>query len=501
MGGRDAFVSRRGALRAGWGLRVGILVRVVGVLAFLLPGLQDLDQPNLRGLSVPAALETLGVLDDAWILEVRNSVPDGVDVVPVVVDQLPTEPEPDGGSILPVNLGVSMPDVVGQAEQSALDELDGLGLADVVVSPPLGVVDDVGEPPTRIVLEQRPGAGELVAFEDPVGLLVGTSVETVEVPTVIGRDVQTARGTLQERGLDLRAPPEALEQDIVVTQEPEAGAEVAPDTVVVVTVTDGEAVVPDVVGEDVGRARELVTQARLAFEGPEAGVVSSQDPLPGTRAGAGSVVSVEVGPPVEGVTVPNLIGLTPDEAREALGGTLVLGPVQSAELVIAQTPAVGETVPRGSTVNVTQGSPTDDQVTVPTVVGLEVEQARVALERSGLTTDADAQDGTVLQQDPAAGSLVPRGTRVTLGLAVPPGDAFPLAFWVVGLASAAAITGGTAVRGARRRGRSWASRAVTLRPVQWQPRVQQGPDATRSVTIRVVPHAGRSRSWTRETKR
>lgn len=479
-----------------------VLARVVAGLVLLVPVLPGLEEPDLRGLPVSAAVETLVGLDSIWTLDVVNSVPEEVDD-PLVVEQFPAVSGPDGGAFIPVTVGVVVPDVVGRSEQSALEALQGVGLREVVVSPPADG-DDVA-PPERIVLEQQPAAGALVAFGDAVALLVSTpvDVEPVDVPPVVGLDVDAARGTLEGLGLALRTPPESLSDSIVVTQQPEAGTPVEPGTVVVVTVTDGDTIVPDVVGEDVGRAREILDQARLLLDGPEAGRVSSQDPLPGTSVPPGSVIRVEVGVPADDVVVPNLLGLTPAEAREALGGTLVLGPVRSAEPVIAQTPGAGETVPRGSTVTVTQADPPDgdEVVVVPTVVGLQVEEARVALARSGLAADGGADEGTVLGQAPSAGSLVAVGSRVVLTVAVEDGegdDALAVVLWVVGLTGTAALALAAAATRAARRGRSWAARSVTLRPVEWQPRVEPPRVAPRSVTIRVVPHAGRSRTWSGE---
>lgn len=439
-------VSQRVAIRGGRAHPVRSIGWVVGVLVFLLPALQDPEEPDLVGLSESVARRTLDALDSRWSLVVRNVAPESIQD-PLVVDQFPTESEPDGGRDFPVNVGVVMPDVVGQSEQAALDLLDLQGLSGAEVSPPPDV-DDAGEPATRTVIDQRPVADELVAFGDPVALVVSSPVvEPVVVPLVIDLDVGAARQAVEELGLALRAPPESVDDDIVVTQQPEAETEVAP----------------------------------------------------------GAVVSVEVGAPVEGVTVPSLLGLTPVEAREVLGNELVLGPVTSVEPVIDQTPGVGETVPRGSTVTVTQAEPTEDnEVAVPDVVGLQVTDARRALERSGLTTDVETDFGTVARQDPDAGSLVALGTPVVLGVAVrPDDDASSPAFWVVGLTSAAALTAGTTVVRARRRGRSWASRAVSLRPVKWQPRarVKQEPAPARSVTIRIVPHPGRRRTWTKEARR
>lgn len=75
----------------------------------------------------------------------------------------------------------------------------------------------------------------------------------------------------------------------------------------------------------------------------------------------------------------------------------------------------------------TPPSPTERaQVVVPRLVGLDSDTAQSTLDRLGLTTrltsrpDPVAQPGTVLEVDPAEGSVVPAGTRVTLVIASAP---------------------------------------------------------------------------------
>jgi PASTA domain len=80
----------------------------------------------------------------------------------------------------------------------------------------------------------------------------------------------------------------------------------------------------------------------------------------------------------------------------------------------------------------TPPSPTERaQVVVPRLVGIDSDTAQSILDRLGLTTrltsrpDPVAQPGTVLEVDPAEGSVVPAGTRVTLVIASAPPSPTP----------------------------------------------------------------------------
>ena len=72
--------------------------------------------------------------------------------------------------------------------------------------------------------------------------------------------------------------------------------------------------------------------------------------------------------------------------------------------------------------------PRVDEVVVPSVLELPLEQARAVLENEGLTVaavtvdveDATKEPGTVLEQDPAAGETVAQGAEVTLTVSVLP---------------------------------------------------------------------------------
>ncbi len=127
------------------------------------------------------------------------------------------------------------------------------------------------------------------------------------------------------------------------------------------------------------------------------------------------------------VQVPNLDGLTVQEASIALGEFDLRVGAQTPELsdrpegtIIAQQPAAGEMLEQGQSVNVTV-SGGQEQATVPQLVGLtSIEAARLALSDANLQLgeikqqDSEQPAGYVLDQDPAEGSAVDAGSAISI---------------------------------------------------------------------------------------
>jgi beta-lactam-binding protein with PASTA domain len=132
------------------------------------------------------------------------------------------------------------------------------------------------------------------------------------------------------------------------------------------------------------------------------------------------------------VPVPNMVGLSLDAAQDALQQagfrvSLVEDPTSSAPTgtVVDQNPAAGTAaLQRGVVALVVSAAP--PSTTVPDMVGLDVAAARAELAAVGLiasesSTPDEAIAGTVLAQDPAAGTVVRAGSTVRLVLSAGPG--------------------------------------------------------------------------------
>lgn len=117
-----------------------------------------------------------------------------------------------------------------------------------------------------------------------------------------------------------------------------------------------------------------------------------------------------------GVTIPNVVGKTPDEARATLNA-LGLNVRTSGEgsVVTDQMPTAGSTVPKGSSTVLYLGEEKPKEtVPMPDLSGMDYEQAKKALEDVGLYLNATGSgtSGKVFEQ------LVQPGTPVELGATV-----------------------------------------------------------------------------------
>ena len=118
------------------------------------------------------------------------------------------------------------------------------------------------------------------------------------------------------------------------------------------------------------------------------------------------------------VLVPNVTGKTLADATSALKkNNLTLRTVGDGDTVTGQIPAQGASIPGGSEVVLYMGQevPTD-QVQVPNVVGLTLEQAQKKMTEAGLYLKASGASGystsTAYEQEVAAGTSVDRGTAI-----------------------------------------------------------------------------------------
>jgi eukaryotic-like serine/threonine-protein kinase len=126
------------------------------------------------------------------------------------------------------------------------------------------------------------------------------------------------------------------------------------------------------------------------------------------------------------VPVPNVIGRTSATASQILqnqGFEVQIDPAVNADVprdqVFAQNPGAGQTADEGSTVHLRVSSG-PGQAAVPSVVGLPRNEAEQQLKDAGFKTKV-AQEfsdsvpkGKVISTTPAVGTLIERGTTVTL---------------------------------------------------------------------------------------
>jgi beta-lactam-binding protein with PASTA domain len=157
------------------------------------------------------------------------------------------------------------------------------------------------------------------------------------------------------------------------------------------------------------------------------GRIVSQDPGVGDRIRQGATITVVVSLGPERYQVPNVAGMSEEEAREALAQFDAEIAVErdysteyAANEVAGTDPAAGEEVEAGTpvTIIVSDGFP---PLTVPDVVGMGEDDARAAIEAEGLAVgDVEPRHsdtipaGSVIEQTPAADSPAGEGDEVGL---------------------------------------------------------------------------------------
>jgi serine/threonine-protein kinase len=265
--------------------------------------------------------------------------------------------------------------------------------------------------------------------------------EAKPVPAVVRLTEADAVELLNEEGFDARVRrlPNQAPRGIVFAQEPGAGRELEEGRVVMISVSTGPAGVdvPNVVGLPTDQAEERLADADLrarrfrVFSEEPVGVVVAQDPAAGERAPRESRVRINVSQGTGRVAVPELVGRNVEQARSILRSMALASravEVPSAEpagTVVAQSPAAGSEVARGSVVriNVSDGSGAEEPAEreIPDVVGLPENEAVAQLEDAGFTvrirreeTSDPADDGVVLRQEPEGGLTAQEGDEVAI---------------------------------------------------------------------------------------
>ena len=376
------------------------LVEVPNVVGMLVPPAEDLLAQRRLGLRIEAEQEHGA--PEGSIISQQPRAGSTVDLrerntVSVVVSQGLVE--------VPEVTGRNVRDAMRLLESRSLRGREGSRLA--------------SDSPAGVVLRQSRQPGERVPRGTEVEMEVSAGPQRVRVPSVIGLSQEDAWARLRQALLELEVAGEQESEKppgTVLSQSPAAGEYVEPgDPKVSVTLSRGLdlANVPDLRGLLLGAAFSYLSRDRLRLgavtqESSEqaAGVVLNQSPAPGARVRPDTEVALTVSagtsapgpdqpplPPTE-VEVPSLVGQTLEAAQAELSSrNLVFGRVSTRAAppapgsIVEQNPAAGTRVPSGTPVQLVL-STGPVLVLVPNVVGLTLEAARNQLAAVGLAAAA-----------------------------------------------------------------------------------------------------------------
>ncbi len=261
---------------------------------------------------------------------------------------------------------------------------------------------------------------------------------THAVPSVDGLHVKAAQQRLEALGFDVvtrHVRRDGTTAGRVLGVDPAAGERVAEGDEVTLTVSDGQTLVTIPAG--LAGASEADANSKLSglglvvgtpgeqySEDVDAGRVIATDPAIGTKLEKGARVSVVVSKGPKPRIVPDVSGMSPDQAEAALRD-VGLVPKVTTRLdtrvdkggLIGLDPAPGTSAPRGSTVTVVVSDGL--LVAVPSLDGVStVAEAITRLQRAGLVANnlsgSGRLSGTPVAFDPPAGTMVAKGSPVNI---------------------------------------------------------------------------------------
>ena len=199
----------------------------------------------------------------------------------------------------------------------------------------------------------------------------------------------------------------------------------------------GKVVVPDLRGYTYEEAEQELESLGLEIEkGNEVfsdeydeGQIVSQSPKPDMEVKKGKSIRVNISKGSGMETVPNVIGMTESQAREALEAKgFQLGRVteeessQVAGTVVRQSPVSGTEAESGSAVDIVIAKEVQKQeVAMPGLLGKSLASAQAAIENAGLTVgnvtyaySSDYPEGQVMEQQYGSGTSLEKGTSVSI---------------------------------------------------------------------------------------
>ena len=284
-------------------------------------------------------------------------------------------------------------------------------------------------------------------------LLIGGSVwalsrsaatpEAVSVPNVVGLSQADAKSQIEAAGLEWELNPEkvasdTVEKDSVASTDPAGGAQAEKGSTVRVTISSGpdSVTLPDnLVDMSPDEARQAVealglkwevNSSKVASDTVAEGKVAQTNPSPGSKVKAGQTITAYLSSGSDQVEVPDLVGMSQDQARSALKAVgLELGNVTTVDSdkdkdrIVSQDPETGSKVKKGTTIAVSISTGKAAQVEIPTVVGISREDAEAQLKALGLTVTVEEVSGSqpsgqVTAVEPGEGSKVDKNSTVKL---------------------------------------------------------------------------------------
>ena len=193
-------------------------------------------------------------------------------------------------------------------------------------------------------------------------------------------------------------PNDDVARDRAIRINPAAGSELQKNSTVILTVSSGKEItdVPDITGMNVDEATQALTDAGLELDDTvteesnkdiPTGQIISQNPAGGSQLSKGSKVRITVSTGPEDVSVPDIKGLNVEDAKSTLEGQDLKVQIQ----MVDSTKPEGTVISMPDTSNAKAGDTITLQVSngmliaVPDLVRMTESDAKSALKQLGWT--------------------------------------------------------------------------------------------------------------------
>jgi beta-lactam-binding protein with PASTA domain len=320
------------------------------------------EPPHSGGLAIPAAGmtegESYGAGRPLWPWVVAGLVALAAAAVAAVL-------------LFAGNGRVTVPAVTGETQAAASSTLRRAGLT------PTPSTANNATIPAGLVISESPQKGSRVSRGSRVDIVVSSGPASLPLPNVQGLTRAAALARLRAAGFlpTVQSQPSAqVAKGLVISTSPSPGTEVQAGSPVAVLLSSGPAQVriPQVTGETQAQATASLTAVGLSVgsvssqvsASQPAGTVISQSPAAGSSVPTGRKVNLVVAQATKDATVPGVVGQSETQASAVLGKagfnpqarTRVVSAAAQEGVVLAQSPAAGHRVRRGSTVTITVGT-------------------------------------------------------------------------------------------------------------------------------------------------
>ncbi|MFC8129522.1 Stk1 family PASTA domain-containing Ser/Thr kinase [Streptomyces sp. NPDC057302] len=274
-----------------------------------------------------------------------------------------------GAGVWYINSGqfTKVPPLLAKTESAAKKRLGEAGLDVKDVKRAYSDTDKRGT-----VMATNPGAGERIRDNGSVTLTISRGPEIVKVPDLSGTSLAEAKDKLKDAGLAPGMTNKAFSEEIrkgsVIGTDPKSGTKRKAGSAITLTVSKGpEVEVPDVTGDSQADATSDLEDAGLKVKieqkrvhsDEDKGTVVDQSPREGQkRLAEGDTVTLTLSKGPEMIEVPDVEGMSVDEATqelEAEGFDVdedrgILGIF--GDTVKGQSVDGGDKAPKGSTITI-----------------------------------------------------------------------------------------------------------------------------------------------------